>query len=1376
MDLHIDDVADLPQVDRSTALDSAALERVAAANGAVGVEVGPVQIQRPANEFFFDPMGKALVSLGWSVFPQERGDRRGPSLVDGRPLRWKPYADRLPTLDEAHWWGLNAPSANVAAIMGPASGGAFCLDIDIGDGPLCAAAQDLADGIFGATEFRRVGRAPRVALLYRQDVSLALQAQVRSRAYRFVDGVDENGLPREIGGIEVLATGKPITFYGNHHKTGRYFSWAGLHPLYWGPEHLPLVTAEQVAEFIESVQRLRPFARAGRILDVDTRWTFDPDSGLHAPRAVTGDEWTTNDEGLVDDGRAGFLFHLARAVVRSNEVAARGDRAGHQALCALVEERFRALAVVDGRWVEDLRQQIAGVVSRCVAFALDKAATGRYFRSPTSIDPEAGVSYFPEDVPVEVQAEKAPDLAWVAKAAEAALTKAGQKKLPPMAVIPATEESKVAAALMPREERQAAGQQVSDAVQAFVRQALSFGYDVKARGGWQAGDGPMPLHALVAPTGAGKTVAVVRAVIALRRENPGTKVCVGVQVPSHANAVEVAAAVERELDEAAAMAEAAGLVVLHFKGRVTSGCGYAEQMEMLYAADLPGNRLCKTNNKERVPGEPEPVKVMRLCPLYEGCAYRRQLAALKAGEVDLVLLPHSTISGFLPEELLDALDIRVTDESPWKSIVGVATVPERVLLAARPEPAILKKEREIRLNDQDKVIPGLTPQELIKDRDDAVRILLDAGHKKVDPAEIFAALVTRNGKPAVPAAKLQRRVGGGGLKGRVKITAEQDAHLGLELIRHARRCASSSYQAGAVVQPDMSVEDVRKLLERPSTEAAGAEAAMWSVIADRVETILADRKAAGTHAAMVAVGSDMPPPPPKAKGARDRRIQFRLTDKGEPGVRVSWRKRQNWSHLPTLLIDASLSERITRKLWPDRDIQIHRVDAALALRTILVADGTGSDSSILSCKGVSGEQRLGSSARMDMWLGGIARMEGLYANSGVLLSSSKSVRIEAQPLYTPGPRTEWLHFGNSRGYDFAKLFGALYSYGRMEVPPAAIDGYAAAFTYDDDEPEDPFDLFGDGMQECGKKPLQAPKGVRRILMRDGTHREYEDLMYADGSWAREVQSQLREEELRQTVGRLRPVFRVDSEAVWVNVSRCVPEGIVVDEIISLGDFVRPGAGRVDHIFEAARRMHGVIATNVVLQDHPDLMPYRLGQPQPEQSLTDREREGLVLVRYRIEGYERLVERFVLNSHDDLEAAILQFHARMSRIVPGSVQVVGARPARVNVGRKKPDKVDRALSTIPPKIQDAILAEEDGEMLLRDAIRREGHRQEAAARARSTANVTRELGRAPTDWHALPAAKGIPRSVAKVRLSQRVILDRAAELAGDLDVTPGDGEP
>lgn len=1354
MDLHEFDAADLPQVDQPTAFDvAAALERIAAAVGAVSVETRPVQIQRPANEYFFDSMGKTLVGLGWSVFPQERGNRRGPSLVDGRPLRWKPYADRLPTLDEAHWWGLNAPNANIAAIMGPASGGAFCLDLDISDRDLSRAARDLAESILGPIDLVRTGRAPRMAMIYRQDPSLPRDRQVHSRAYRFVDGVDEDGLHREIGGIEILSSGKPITFYGNHHKTGQYFTWGERQPLFHPPEAAPLVTAEQVAEFVAAVQGLRPFARAGRVSDVDTRWTYDAAAGLHAPRAVTGDEWTTNDEGLVDDGRTGFLFHLARAVVRSNEAAARGDRAGHQALCALVEERFRALAVVDGHWAEDLRQEVAGTVSRCVAWALDKAATGRYFRSPTSVDPEAGVSYFAEDVPVEVQAEKAPDLAWVTKAAEAALTKAGQKKLPPMAVVPATKESKAAAALMPREERQAAGQQVSDAVQAFVRQALSFGYDVKARSGWLSGDGPMPLHALVAPTGAGKTVAVVRAVIALRRENPGAKVCVGVQVPSHANAAEVAAAVERELDEAAAMAEAAGLRVLHFKGRVTSGCGYAEQMEMLYAADLPGSRLCKTTDKERVPGEPEPVKVERLCPLYEGCAYRRQLAALNAGEVDLVLLPHSTITGALPKELLDAIDIRVTDESPWKSIVGVATVPERVLLAARPEPAISKKEREIRLNDQGKVIPGLTPQELIKDRDEAVRMLLQARDDGVDPALAFFNRRVRTAR------------------------FNEWADLGLELIRHARRCASSSYQAGAIVQPDMSVEDVRKLLERPSTEAAGAEAAMWSVIEDRVETLIADREAAATHAALVAVGTDVPAPARKAKGDRDRRIQFRLTDKGEPGVRVSWRKRQNWSHLPTLLIDASLSERITRKLWPDRAIEIRRVDAPLMMRTILVADGTGSDSAILSCKAGSGEQRLASSARMDMWLGGIARMEGLYANSGLLLSASKAVRTEAQPLYTPGPRTEWLHQGNTRGYDFAKLYGALYSYGRMEVPPAAIDGYAAAFTYDDDEPEDPFDRHGDGMQECGKKPLQAPKGVRRILMRDGTHREYEDLMYADGSWAREVQAQLREEELRQTVGRLRPVFRVDSEAVWVNASRCVPEGIVVDEIISLADFVRPGAGRVDHIFEAARRMHGVIATNVVLRDHPDLVPYRLGQPQPEQSLIDREREGLVPVRYRIEGHDGPVERFVLNSHDDLEAAVVQFNAAMGvRVVPGSVETAGPRPSRVNVGRKVPDKVDRALSTIPEAMQDAILAEQDGEMLLRDAIRREGHRREAAARARSTANVTRELGRAPTDWHALPAARGIPRSVAKVRLSQRVILDRAAELAGDAGVTPEDGEP
>ena len=111
----------------------------------------------------------------------------------------------------------------------------------------------------------------------------------------------------------------------------------------------------------------------------------------------------------------------------------------------------------------------------------------------------------------------------------------------------------------------------------------------------------MPIHGVAAPTGAGKTRSTIREAIRKRAAHPDVHVNTAVLVPTHANAAEICEAVEaheRELNEAIAEAEDAGMTVVHFKGRVAAGCGHADKLERLYAAGQPGSRLCRTNDKK----------------------------------------------------------------------------------------------------------------------------------------------------------------------------------------------------------------------------------------------------------------------------------------------------------------------------------------------------------------------------------------------------------------------------------------------------------------------------------------------------------------------------------------------------------------------------------------------------------------------------------------------------------------------------------------------------------------------------------------------------------------------------------------------------------
>ena len=310
----------------------------------VGAPVGSVDLMSGGDNFFTS-CGAALVARGWSVFPQHKDGARRPGSVNGGMISWKEkhsLHERLPTQKELSTWSMHCPSLNVAAVLGAGSGHAFAVDIDVVDVFASSRIQAIANRVFGETPLRRVGRAPKIALIYRHAPDDAL-----FYARRVMQTASATG---ETNGIEILCGGRPLTFIGRHHKTGDHFKWLSAVPLTSGPETAPLVTSDQVEEFLEAVDREFPFvASANRSLGSEGG-TWGAASGtIKIPRSE-GDQPVAN-------GREAALLTFAARLVKANGEAVMAADAADQVrelsehLAILCAEEFRKHAVVgDKKW------------------------------------------------------------------------------------------------------------------------------------------------------------------------------------------------------------------------------------------------------------------------------------------------------------------------------------------------------------------------------------------------------------------------------------------------------------------------------------------------------------------------------------------------------------------------------------------------------------------------------------------------------------------------------------------------------------------------------------------------------------------------------------------------------------------------------------------------------------------------------------------------------------------------------------------------------------------------------------------------------------------------------------------------------------------
>lgn len=1216
---------------------------------------------------------------GWSAFPETRADRKPAALVaftKGKVSRVqvKPSERRdrrIPDINLFHDVR-GSGGTNAAIVCGGASGNVRAWDIDCLDEDHARAVTEAALRIFGDTPFRRVGRAPKVMLLYRvEGAEIALPT--RSVAFLDADGrpdlIQKDGSWVARNAVEFLATGHNFTAYGLHHGTGRSFDWSqgSLHPAIAGPEHAPLITRRQIVAFYKAINDIRPLAGFGtssssspvggssevtkyqRVTDGHKKSVWFPE--------ITRGEWQFDAEGYVIDGREKYVSAMCWAMMSAN-VTLMADPSGQSLLAENYAVHCTNTLLHDGKW------NSAKIARECKAkfeFARPKwedsirhlQATGRYLPKATPVKlRDDGTTLISQHVVGTARPEDG-SLDWLPEQAgvipELAMT---QKTRAVTKVIKSVEKRQAdaaARALTPTvEQREAIHQRVADEVDAA---GDAFFIDVvKAAAGGI--DGDVPIHVIKAPTGAGKTTRTINKIKALGKRKDGEGP-IFVLLPSHDNIDEGLLAAARsgmhvplqseiEEDDAIAQLKELGVIAERFMGKKRSGCQRTAEMELLTSKGIGASGLCGTEVDEE---SDELVKRMKkaagekidkqliLCPFREAgtCEYWKQMG--RVADADVVFLPHAFLTMMsLPKAIKTSRAI-IIDKSVTYRVLHQARMDLDVLSTPRKQPFVTKKENAL-LGDRSAEDIGTT---MLAQRDEIAGMARDAIKKGECPAAVI-----REARKS-------------------------------DLVRAAITIVKRSHVDERDISPLMEMADIQTLASRPKGEGLIEEEKLWKIIEDRIAAL--DN---GT-----------------ATGDRDERLQLVYVfkdGKDMPHVRMSWRSEPNWPETPKLLLDASVDPRVVAKVFGSEPT-VHRIEAPLYLRTVLISDRPFANRAFIPAAGNSRDEVERAAATLTKTRLLISKVAGAYSYSRVLMGSTIAVRETlSQGAWTPPDNTDPVHFGALRGLDGFKHHAVAISIGRTEQPIGIVDGYAAALTYDDAEPERPYDVLGTGETAQGK-PLFRKGYIRRIEMRTGDDFEHEVPMMP-GRWAQILELQWREEELRQFVGRLRPVYRggrsvegqSDEVPLWICQSKNLPEGFIVDEIFSLDDMSADS-----EFYDVLRLSEGVLADGITgkLPGCRHLGDVTLSQ-WVKRVLPDVPKLGARLVssmhrvRYKLFGSDDVRIARIAAWHDDPTKA-LHDAAILARVeIAEVVSVEMSERTRVTAAKPRAhDRIDLQLADAAP---------------------------------------------------------------------------------------------
>ena len=291
-------------------------------------------------------------------------------------------------------------------------------------------------------------------------------------------------------------------------------------------------------------------------------------------------------------------------------------------------------------------------------------------------------------------------------------------------------------------------------------------------------------------------------------------------------------------------------------------------------------------------------------------------------------------------------------------------------------------------------------------------------------------------------------------------------------------------------------------------------------------------------------------------------------------VRVAWFRKLNFVGLPTFLMDASANPDMLKVVFAGREIEVTEVDVPLHLRVVLIPDTASNLSLLPNARHRDAAGRIRAAQRQADVRSVSGRIAAMYGHSRTLIVATKAVRSDLMQGAYPD-NIDWGHYGAMKGLNFASRHAAMVCIGQMTSPVAVIDGYAGLWARYSEVDELPYDAEGNGRVDG--KELRAHVGERKVALRNGGDMTLSCPGYPEHMrWHNAINAQFREEEIRQAIGRVRPVYRDDeTPPVAFVIGTCLPEGIVVDDVVTLYDLLEDNPNRVD-LSQVVGRLGGVL--------------------------------------------------------------------------------------------------------------------------------------------------------------------------------------------------------
>src|SRR3954453_11352217 len=171
----------------------------------------------------------------------------GPKMSCGSPGKqpvMREWQRICATADEAEirrWPATEAGCTNTGLLCGEMAGA----DIDVPVPGLAERVEALAAAMLGPTPLRRIGRAPKVLLVYRHDAPLA---KLETPELYLPDGTKVQ--------VEILGAGQQFVAYGIHPDTKREYEWPVSRPDVVPLADLPVVTEAALRGFLAAVEAM----------------------------------------------------------------------------------------------------------------------------------------------------------------------------------------------------------------------------------------------------------------------------------------------------------------------------------------------------------------------------------------------------------------------------------------------------------------------------------------------------------------------------------------------------------------------------------------------------------------------------------------------------------------------------------------------------------------------------------------------------------------------------------------------------------------------------------------------------------------------------------------------------------------------------------------------------------------------------------------------------------------------------------------------------------------------------------------------------------------------------------------------------------------